>query len=189
MRDMVPSLQDPQYLDPKYKVPAERPGRLVVKTKFIIKKWASPEDHQSGKEPYAIEVAEGNIGLNIGIQCALDTIGGFTATTWGGVVTFLGVGVNTSIESATATALLSASGPTSQLYLALDATSWPTRSAQTLTWQSTATSAQANFAWNEFTVSTNNSNLTGIKLIRKLSQQGTKISGQVWQLQIQVTMS
>ena len=172
----------------KYQIP-ERPGRIVLKTKFRVLKWYSPEHHQSGKPPYKIEEWEGNVALNIGLQCLLDTIGGYTATTWGGAITFLGVGDNTSAESATATALLSASGPTSQLYLALDATTYPTRASQTLTWQSTATAAQANFAWNEFTVSTNNANLTGIKLIRKLSQQGTKVSGQIWQLQIAVTAS
>jgi hypothetical protein len=171
----------------------DRPGRLTLKTKFIISKWASPEDHQSGLPPYDVAVVDGNIGLNLGIQCALDTIGGYTATTWSGATTTaLVVGDLTTAESATATECktsLAATDGTGCLAMCLDASTYPTRATQTLTWQASASATSGNFAWNNFIVTTARSAVTGIPLIRKLSQQGTKVSGQVWQLSVAVTMS
>jgi hypothetical protein len=49
-------------------------------------------------------------------------------------------------------------------------------------------SADANYAWQEFTVA-NASSGTGKNLNRKVSNQGTKASGQTWTLDLAITLS
>ena len=68
------------------------------------------------------------------------------------------------------------------------AATYPQRSGTTVTFQSVFGSGDANYAWQEFTVS-NASSGTGKNLNRKVSNQGTKASGQTWTVQLQITIS
>jgi len=93
------------------------------------------------------------------------------------------VGDSTTAEAATQTDLQAA---TNKTYVGMDAT-YPSRSAQTVSFRSTYGSAVANYAWQEFIV---RNGATALKdIIRKVSAQGTKTSGQTWELTIQITMS
>lgn len=76
---------------------------------------------------------------------------------------------------------------TNKLYKGMEA-GYPQVSAQTITWRAVYASADANFAWREFTVANGNSDASS-NLNRKVSHQGTKASGQTWTLDLQITLS
>ena len=57
-----------------------------------------------------------------------------------------------------------------------------------MTFQAAMASGDANYSWQEFTVA-NASSGTGKNLNRKVSNQGSKVAGQVWTIQLQITIS
>jgi hypothetical protein len=59
---------------------------------------------------------------------------------------------------------------------------------QKATWKSTFTALVGNFDWREFTVANGNSDAAK-NLNRKVSSQGTKASGQVWELTLEITLA
>jgi hypothetical protein len=98
---------------------------------------------------------------------------------------YIGVGDSSTAEDAAHTGLQASSN---KLYVAMDG-SYPTYgTSQKATWRSTYTSANGNFAWNEFTVANGNSD-SSKNLNRKVSSQGTKQSGQTWEISLEITMS
>jgi hypothetical protein len=64
---------------------------------------------------------------------------------------------------------------------------YPTRSGATITFQSTFTGTEANFAWNEWGVF--NAATGGVMLNRKVESLGTKASGSTWVIQVQITLT
>jgi hypothetical protein len=64
---------------------------------------------------------------------------------------------------------------------------YPSVSGQTVTFQATFQSTEANWAWNEFGVA--NSSAGTVLLNRKVSAQGTKLAGQIWTLILTITLS
>ena len=133
---------------------------------------------------YDNSVVDGNLALNEGIAVLQTLLIGTGGTAFSNANSYLGVGDSSTAASATQTGLQAA---TNKLYMAMD-TSFPSISAQTITWQSTYAPGDANFAWNEFTVG-NGSSDASANLNRKVSSQGTKASGQVWTLQLAITTS
>jgi hypothetical protein len=105
-----------------------------------------------------------------------------TPTAYNNANARVGVGDSTAAEAATQTALQGAS----TAFKGMD-TGYPSRSAQTVSFRGTFGGSEANFAWEEFTV--DNGATPNKNLVRKVSAQGTKTSGQTWELTIQVTMS
>lgn len=87
-------------------------------------------------------------------------------------------------EAATQTDLQASSN---KLYKAMSAT-YPQVSGQTITWRSAYGSAEANFDWMEYSVA-NGSSGTAKNANRKVSAQGTKVSGQTWTLDFTITLS
>ncbi len=75
---------------------------------------------------------------------------------------------------------------------AMDST-YPQRATNVLTFQSTFSTAQANFAWNEWLVTntTSTGDAAQSNLNRKLESPslGTKTSAQSWQIQAAITMT
>jgi hypothetical protein len=123
----------------------------------------------------------GNVLTNVGIQNLLKlgmTTGGVQ---WANGNAFLAVGTSATGELATDTGITAGA-----VYQAMDAT-WPQISSQTITFQSTYASGSANQAWNEYGVFTTNAGAN--MLNHKTSAQGTKVSGQSWQLQLAITFS
>lgn len=133
----------------------------------------------------AESVVEGNLLLNEGIGEAWDLICGLgTPAAFSNANANLGVGDSTSAESAAHTGL---QAPTNKLYKAVEA-GYPSRAAQTVTWQAIFGTSEANFSWQEFTVANGNSDAS-VNLNRKVSDQGTKASGQTWTLELDITLS
>lgn len=137
-----------------------------------------------GFDPFEVVHVKGNVLLNEGITEALNLIGGIAATAFSNANAYLGVGDSATAESAAHTGLQAA---TNKLYKAMEAT-YPQVSGQTITWRAVFGSTDANWAWNEFSVSNTNSD-TGDNINRKVSAQGTKASGQTWTLDLQITLS
>jgi hypothetical protein len=167
-------------------------GRLQIKTRITVKKWYSEEDMKSGKEPYDTRETDGNTGTNLGIQHTLNILGGLSASNaWTNALSYIGVCDGTGADSATATGLYPSGTSATAIEFHGMTDSYPSRSSQTLSYRSTFGATEANFGWNSFSVhnATYNTDATGLPLIRKLSQQGTKLSGQAWQITVAITMA
>lgn len=95
----------------------------------------------------------------------------------------IGVGDSAVAFAATQTDL---QATTNTLRKAMDST-FPTVSANVLTFQSTFASGDANFAWNEWGIF--NAASAGAMLDRVVEYNGTKLSGQTWILKLTVTVN
>lgn len=154
-----------------------------AKTKWTIRKYGSEESFRQDT-PFAVEDVDGNILLNEGITLLQTLLTGGAGTAFNNANSFLGVGDSTQAAAATDTGLVAA---TNKLYKGMEPT-YPQISAQTTTWRAVFQSADANYAWNEFTVANGGSDAS-INLNRKVSAQGTKVAGQVWTLDLSITWS
>lgn len=136
-----------------------------------------------GDAEIAEEIA-GNLLLNEGIQelWDLSIAAGGSVTAYNNANAQMGVGDSSTAEAATQTDLQAA---TNKLYKAMNA-SYPQRTNQTLTWQSDFTSAEANYAWNEWSI--RNGATRDKNLNRKVASLGTKTTG-TWTLSGAVTLS
>ena len=158
--------------------------KLKYQTHWTIKKYASDEDFEAGKHFHVAEI-DGNILLNEGIGALLDLLCGIgSPTTFSNANAFIGVGDSSTAESAAHTGL---QAPTNKLYRAMQS-GYPSRSGQTVTFRAVYASADANYAWNEFTIANGNSD-AAVNLNRRVSAQGTKASGQTWTVDVSITLS
>ena len=168
--------------------------KCTMKRKWTIRRYNSHQDFLDGKLPEFIidgkgnvlpgeSVFEGNCLLNEGIAEFLLLLTGGVADAYSNANAYLGVGESTTAAAASQTGL---SG-SSKTYKAMEA-GYPSISSQTVTWRSVFGSADANNAWQEFTV-VNASTDTGDNLNRKVDDQGTKASGQTWTLDLAITFS
>lgn len=149
--------------------------------------------------PEEVVEIEGNLLLNEGIQRLLDL--GIAAVSnqvagnaWNNGSSYIGVGDTSTAEAATQTELQAAQNAANRFYKAMNAT-YPSRSSQTVSWQSDFTSTEANFAWNEWTISAGATTASGsgflvgtTNLNRKVQSLGTKSTG-TWTMTGQVTLS
>jgi len=175
--------------------------RLTHKTDWTIWKFKDPDGKiaralQSGmsmEEALRVfsdsfkgkEEMEGNVGLNEGLQELIRLIASTDGSPvkWDASNAYCGVGDSSTPAAATDTGLLGSN----KAYKAMDS-GYPVRVAQTCEWRSTYGSTEANFAWNEYTVSNSNSD-AGKNLCRKVESKGTKAAGETWTLSLQVTFS
>lgn len=135
------------------------------------------------------EEIDGNLLLNEGIQRLLDLLIGAGGVAYNAANSYIGVGASTTAEAATQTDL-----QTTPFYKAMNAT-FPSRSSQTVSWASDFTSAEANIAWQEWSISAGATTASGAgftvgttNLNRKVQSLGTKSTG-TWTLTAQVTIS
>lgn len=156
---------------------------ILHEAHWTIRKYASDKDYRAGRAFAVVEIPD-NLLLNEGITALQNLLTGGAETNFGNANAYLGVGDSATAEGATQTGLQAV---TNKLYKAMEAT-YPQISSQTTTWRSVFGSAEANFAWNEFTVANGNSD-AGDNLNRKVSAQGTKASGQTWTLDLSITWS
>jgi hypothetical protein len=132
-----------------------------------------------------VETIDGNLGLNEGIGELIDIICGLgTPTKWDATNARLGVGDSNVAPAATQTGLQAA---TNKTWKVMDAT-YPQRSLQTAEWRATFGTADANYAWEEYTV-VNAPDDTGKNLNRCIASKGTKASGESWVLSLKITFS
>jgi len=131
----------------------------------------------------------GNCLLNEGINEMWTLIAGTGAIKFDNGNAYIGVGDDATAADPAQTGLLGAANAgTHKLYVAMDG-GYPTYgTSQKTTWRSTYTSAQANFHWQEITVSNTNSD-TGKNMNRKAQDMGTKASGSTWVPTLETTLS
>jgi hypothetical protein len=137
-----------------------------------------------------VEEVPGNLLLNAGIAHILDQLHGATTDPLNNANCRLGVGNSATAEAATQTDLQAAAGAANRQFKLMNAT-FPSRSAQTESYQSDYTSGEANFIWNEWGV--DNGNATGTTVVapminRKVASLGTKATG-TWTLTGTLTLS
>ena len=107
---------------------------------------------------------------------------GEVVTAFNNANSYLGVGISTTAYASSQTDLLGAS----KLRKGMDAT-YPTRSSNVMTFRSTFTTAEANFAWEENGIF--NAASAGTMLTRENAALGTKPGTQQWVLTIALTLS
>lgn len=156
---------------------------LVVKNMIPVEQGiTSTILRKLGIVPEELAEAKGNLLLNEGIQEMWDLVIGATATSaYSNTNAQLGVGSNTTAAAAAQTDLQDGSA----VWKAMNG-SYPTRTAQTMDFQSDFTSGEANFAWQEWGVrngATRNRNMN-----RKVESLGTKSTG-TWTLTGSITIS
>jgi len=173
----------------KIAIPKMIPVKSGVSSEFLRRIVGAPEE--------CTEII-GNLLLNEGIQRLEDLTMIATVTSnqvatnpWSNANAFLGVGDSVTAEAATQTELAAASN---RFYKAMNAT-YPSRSSQTVTFQSDFTTTEANYAWQEWSVAAGATTASGagftngtINLNRKVASLGTKASG-TWTLSGQITFS
>ena len=153
------------------------------KTVWTVRKWWDSSDYEAGCNPDEVVVKEGNILLNEGIQLLWDLGIAAGGSGWNNANSNLGVGDSATAAAATQGGL---QAPSNKLYKGMQAT-YPQRTGQTVRWRAAFTDAEANFAWNEVTVSNTNSD-AGTNLNRAVQSLGTK-SGGTWTLDLDITIS
>jgi hypothetical protein len=157
--------------------------KIGWKPLWTITKFADDDAYRRGEAFEVVEVP-GNLLLNEGITALLNLLTGAAETAFSNANSYLGVGDSSTAASASQTGLQAA---TNKLYKAMEAT-YPQITNQSIAFRSIFTSAEANFAWEEFTAASGNSD-SADNLNRKVSAQGTKSSGQTWQLDLTITFS
>jgi hypothetical protein len=158
-------------------VRSHREGGKAWRAGFHVAKYRAGET-----EPYeTLEVLE-NIGLNAGLALMLDLLIGAGGTSFAHANARICVGDGTTAAVATQTDLQG----TNKLRKAVD-TSYPTRSAQTVTWQATFGSTDANFHWQEWCLANSASGATVLN--RKVADMGIKESGETWIATATITAS
>ena len=121
--------------------------------------------------------------LNITRDLVADAlIGGGTYAAFNNSNARLCVGDSSTAEAVGQTDLQAA---TNKLRKAMDAT-YPTRSANVLTFRATFSTSEANWAWNEWAIA--NAASGGQIMNRKVQSSGTKGSGSTWQATATVTV-
>jgi hypothetical protein len=166
--------------------------QLVEKGKWqahwTIKKWQDDSLFRNGSSPYeTVEIPNNgleNVGINElwTILCNAPTTDLFDATH-----AFLGVGESNAGFDAAHTDL---QGVT-LVWVGMDP-AFPTYgTSQKAVWQATFGALVANQVWAEFAVANaaDGGATTGVILNRKVSAQGTKTAGQVWQLKLEISLS
>jgi len=115
--------------------------------------------------------------VNLARDLIADAItGGSSYNKFSNANAYIGIGDSSTAHAAAQTDLQAATNKTRK---AMDAT-YPSRSANVLTWRSTFGTGDANYAWNERGVF--NASSSGQMLSRKVISLGTKTSSASWQI-------
>jgi len=147
-----------------------------------IEKFADADSYRAGKS-FEISEFEGNVMCNEGINELWTILCSAGGTKWDNTNAYLGVGTGTTSAAAADTGI-----QTAGVFVGMES-GYPTYgTSQKATWKASFGAAVANQAWNEFCVSNTDSN-GGELLNHKISAQGTKTSGQTWELELSITLS
>ena len=156
---------------------------MIIKVKEGLKlkgHWTIERFNEDGKLIGKSEFD--NVFLNSGINEIWKLVCGNAGTAFTNALATIGVGDSTTAEDPAQTDLQAV---TNKTYKGMEA-SYPTSgTSQKATFQSSFGSADANYSWQEFVIK-NSSSL--ICLNRKVSNQGTKVSGQTWVLTVELSL-
>jgi len=152
--------------------------RIRWRSRWRIEKYASREAFET-QQPYAVSEFRGNLALNEGINELLLLLVGGGGDAYDNTNTYLGVGDDSTAAAAAQTGLQAAAN---KFWQGMEAT-YPTDPpvSQEVVFRSIFADGDAEYAWEEFTV-TNTSSDAGKNLCRKVSSEGTKSAGEVWTL-------
>lgn len=151
-----------------------------------------------GAVPYETDIYEHNLLLGGGVSCLWQALIGNGTATAGQALTYfnntqaaIGVGDSTTAAAVTDTDLVAA---TNKLRKGQNAgfpshTDGTSAGAQTIQWQSTFATSEANYAWQEAGVFNSATNGTGRMLNRKVTSMGTKTSASSWQITFSISVS
>ena len=158
----------------------ERRDCISMKTRWTIEKF---EDDEAVKEnkPYEVEYIDGNLAMNAGIDLMWDLTTAAGGQGYDNSNAYIGVGNDNTAAAAAQTDLIGTNARVGMNG------GYPTTTSQIATFQSDFGSAVGNFDWEEWGVF--NAAAAGTMLNRKVSSQGTKVSGQTWQVTLAITMS
>ena len=149
---------------------------------WTFKKYASQEAYEAGN-PFEVDVVEqGNLLLNTGINEMWDLIAGDSANNFDNTNSRIGVGDDSTDASATDTDLIG----TNTAYLEMEDGYPDAGSGEKIVFRGVADGTTANHDWDEFVAKQNTSNVC---LNRLVSDQGTKASGQVWTITLEISLS
>lgn len=154
-----------------------------LKSRWTLRKYADNEAFKKDK-PFEVSEIDGNLLLNEGIAVLQALLTGGAGTAYDNTNARIGVGDSNTAADATQTGLQAVSN---KAWVGMEAT-YPQISGQTTTWRAVFDGSTANFSWQEFTI-VNAADDTGDNLNRKVSDQGTKASGQTWTLDLEITFS
>jgi len=155
-------------------------SKLHATTKIKVIKYKNEEDYKKDK-PYAVVEKEGNLMLASGMNAMWNLITGSSSSHYDNTNTYIGVGDSNTAANENQTDLLGTNKTYKQSY-----TGFPIVSTRTLIAFAVFEGTEANYAWNEFVVK---NNATGVCLNRAVQSFGTKTSGEVWPIQIQIQFS
>lgn len=154
-----------------------------------VEKWADEADFATGAAPDEVQEIEGNLLLNAGITRLLNLLIAAGGQAFNNTNCRIGVGDTATAAAATDTDL---AAPTNKYWMTMDAT-YPSVSAQTVTFKATYASGVANFAWAEWGIDAGTAANTGPvvapMLNRKVASMGTKVSGATWVLTTTITVA
>jgi len=155
-------------------------SKLHATTIITVTKYKSEEDYRKGK-PYQVIEKKGNLILATGMNAIWNLVTGGSSSHYDNTNTYIGVGDSNTAASESQTDLLGSNKTYKQCY-----TGFPVVSTNTLMAFAVFEGTDANYAWNEFVVK---NNTTGVCLNRAVQSFGTKTSGEVWPIQIQIQLS
>lgn len=157
--------------------------RAKIKSIYTIKEFNTKEAKDTG-EPDDVNIYEKNQFLTEGIEQIWQLIGGIDGTGYYNESnTHIGVGNGTTSTSASQTGLQGGS----TAFADMDS-GYPQVSGNTITFYATFGETVANFDWEEFTV-VNSTDDTGENINRKVANQGTKVSGAIWEFKVELSIS
>lgn len=146
-----------------------------------IEKYLNDEDKKNNR-PYEVDEFDGNLLLSEGLTELLTLLTGGGGTAFNNANAQIGVG-NSSASTATSQTDLQGG---STAWADMEAT-YPTVSGRTVTFKSSFGSAEANFAWEEFSV--RNGASADKNLNRRVTGKGTKSSGETWDVTLTITIT
>jgi hypothetical protein len=155
-------------------------SKLHATTIIKVIKYKNREDYEKNK-PYAVVEKKGNLFLASGMNAIWNLVAGTSSSPYNNTNTYLGVGDSTTAASEGQTDLLGSNKTYKRCYAG-----FPSVSGKTFTAFTIFEEADANYSWQEFVIK---NNATGVCLNRAVQSLGTKTSGEVWPLQIRITLS
>lgn len=166
-----------------------------IETRLVEQGLAGAELEQRARELLAMEghhpehEAESfNTLVTVGLQLWEDLLIGAGGTVYNNANAALGVGDSSAAFAVGQTNLQGAVVTTNRIRKAMDAT-FPSRSANVITFRATFATGEANFVWNEWAIFNNVTDATGTMLNRAVTNLGTKTSASAWQLTATETLS
>lgn len=158
--------------------------RIHWRPRWTIRRYADDEAYRAGRA-YDESSIDGNLLLSEGIGEMLDLLAGLgSPAAYSNANAYIGVGDSTTAAAAGQTGL---QATTNKAYAAM-ADGYPVRSGTTVTWRAVFGANDGNFSWQEFTVANGNSDASQ-NINRAVSNQGTKVAGQIWTIDVAITLS